>query len=303
MQNESKGRESGSRKAALIIDASPSVSGVLRDVLDGSGWNTVRVATNVAALAAVEANQYDVIVTSEKTSAAEGVELLRKIRRIHPHTRMIILAQEGTPGDVIAAIREHAFSYFTEPFAADELAAMLQAAMEAPSWDDGIEVISAKPDWIRVKARCDMETADRLLRFLREIGESLPEDERRSVAQAFREIFLNAIEHGGHFDSNQWVEIGYIRTRRAVCCRIEDPGPGFSLDQVPHAAIANPADDPLRHVAHRDSKGLRSGGFGVLLARELVDELIYGEKGNEVVLIKYIDTARPLEEGKAAEAS
>ena len=64
---------------------------------------------------------------------------------------------------------------------------------------------------------------------------------------------------------------------------------GFTLDEIPHAAIANPADDPLRHLQHREAKGLRPGGFGVLLAQRLVDELVYSEQGNEVVLIKYLD--------------
>jgi hypothetical protein len=34
--------------------------------------------------------------------------------------------------------------------------------------------------------------------------------------------------------------------------------------------------------------GLRPGGFGILLTRNIIDELIYGEMGNEVVLIKYL---------------
>jgi len=34
---------------------------------------------------------------------------------------------------------------------------------------------------------------------------------------------------------------------------------------------------------------LRPGGFGMLLAKKLVDDLIYNEKGNEVVLVKYLD--------------
>jgi anti-sigma regulatory factor (Ser/Thr protein kinase) len=40
---------------------------------------------------------------------------------------------------------------------------------------------------------------------------------------------------------------------------------------------------------YREAQGLRPGGYGVLLARELVDELIYDEKGNDVLLIKYLD--------------
>jgi anti-sigma regulatory factor (Ser/Thr protein kinase) len=74
-----------------------------------------------------------------------------------------------------------------------------------------------------------------------------------------------------------------------VMCRVKDPGEGFSLDEISHAAIANPEEDPIRHVVHREAKGLRPGGYGVLLAQKLVDELIYNEKGNEVLLVKYVD--------------
>jgi len=76
-------------------------------------------------------------------------------------------------------------------------------------------------------------------------------------------------------------------------CRVKDPGEGFSLEEIQHAAIANPPDDPIRHQAYRDAQGLRPGGFGVLLARHLVDELLYTEKGNEVLLIKYLDSSWP----------
>ena len=69
---------------------------------------------------------------------------------------------------------------------------------------------------------------------------------------------------------------------------MKDPGEGFSLDEVSHAAIMNPASDPIRHAAIREKQGLRPGGFGILLTQKIIDELIYGEMGNEVVLIKYL---------------
>ncbi len=78
-----------------------------------------------------------------------------------------------------------------------------------------------------------------------------------------------------------------------VTCRIADPGPGFKLDDIPHAAVANPADDPVRHMAVREEQGLRPGGFGILLAQQLVDQLIYGEDGNEVLLVKYLSPQKP----------
>src|ERR1700747_2197333 len=115
---------------------------------------------------------------------------------------------------------------------------------------------------------------------------------RQRRGHGFREILLNAMEYGGKFQPNQYVEISYVRAKHMVMCRVKDPGEGFSLDEISHAAIANPEEDPIRHVVHREAKGLRPGGYGVLLAQKLVDELIYNEKGNEVLLVKYIDRPR-----------
>ena len=42
----------------------------------------------------------------------------------------------------------------------------------------------------------------------------------------------------------------------------------------------------------REQKGLRPGGFGILTVQANVDELIYNEKQNEVVFVKYLDSTR-----------
>ena len=44
----------------------------------------------------------------------------------------------------------------------------------------------------------------------------------------------------------------------------------------------------LRAAMHRDHVGLRAGGFGILIARQIVDELVYNERGNEVLLIRHL---------------
>jgi DNA-binding NtrC family response regulator len=80
--------------------------------------------------------------------ATEGLNIQR-IRSARPHVRLIILTDEWTPGDVILAMREGAFSYFAAPFQASALAEMVRAAMAPPCWDDGIEILSATPNWVR----------------------------------------------------------------------------------------------------------------------------------------------------------
>ncbi len=279
-------------KNALVVGTDPEIGTLLLNVLKSGSWVVRTVRDNLAALAISRVRTFDLIVTSDQTSGREDIELLRQIRLVHPHTRLIILTGESTPQDVITAMRERAFSYFTRPFSLDTLAEMIRIATEGPCWDDGIEVVSGTPELIRILARCDVKTADRLVQFLDEVAE-LPDPEKHQVAMAFREMLLNAIEHGGQLDPNKYVEIEYVRARQMVTCHITDPGPGFTLDEIPHAAIANPADDPVRHLALREEQGMRPGGFGVLLAQKLVDELIYGQDGNEVLLVKYLDSARP----------
>jgi anti-sigma regulatory factor (Ser/Thr protein kinase) len=141
---------------------------------------------------------------------------------------------------------------------------------------------------VRLCVRCDIVAANRLIQFFREASD-LPDAETEEVAAAFREILLNAMEHGGKFDATQHVEVSYVRTRRMVLCKVKDPGTGFSLEELKHSAVANPPDQPFLHMAERESRGMRPGGFGILMSKKLVDDLIYNDKGNEVLLIKYLD--------------
>ena len=99
---------------------------------------------------------------------------------------------------------------------------------------------------------------------------------------------LNAMEHGAGFEPDQMIEVSAVRTKRAIVYYVKDPGPGFSLEQLPHAAVSNPPDDPLAHAEKRAELGLRPGGFGLLIARKVVDEFLYSEKANEVLLIKHV---------------
>jgi DNA-binding response OmpR family regulator len=233
------------QKTALLVASGGDVDELLTNVLASEGWNIQRVVDNQHILALARAKPFDLIVTGKETRVAEDVELLRKIRSARPHVRLIILTDKFTPGDVISAMREGAFSYFSAPFETSELAEMVRAAMAEPCWDDGIEVLSGTPEWVSLTARCDLATADRLVQFLHGVRDpSIPEAEKDQVIFAFKEILINAMEHGGHFDTSQHVEISFIRARRAIACRVKDPGKGFSLEELRHAALGRSPDEP-----------------------------------------------------------
>ena len=89
---------------------------------------------------------------------------------------------------------------------------------------------------------------------------------------------------------SSWVSssVGFVLPREA-------PGHGFRRDVVPHAAIGNAPDQPTHHIGVREQLLMRPGGYGILSARGYVDQLIYNEAGNEVLLIKYLPPVDVLE--------
>ena len=282
---EDSGKRLARQKIVLVIGGHSKVVPAVRETLPD--WEIAHADNNREALVLLRERPYDLVLTDEETKGREDVELLRQIRLIRPHTRLIILTNESTPLDVIGAMRERAFSYFSEPYSMNTFADMVRLATTSPVWDEGIEILAATEQWIRLLARGDLSTADRLMQFIHEVSD-LPAEEKQAVGLSFREMLMNAIEHGAHFDPAQLVEISYVRAKHMVMCRVKDPGPGFNLEEMRHAAANNPPDDPLAHVQVRKHQGLRAGGFGILLAQNAIDELIYSEQGNDVLLIKYL---------------
>ena len=272
----------------LVVDDDPAVHELLAAVLRRPDWRIDSAYDGLQGLARVEARAYDLVLTDVRMPGLNGLELLHRIHEIRPEIKVMVMTAESTPANIVRAIREQAFSYFSKPFSPSAVADMITQAVNTRHWQDDIEVLSAAAEWISLRLRCKMETADRLIQFVREMEMDLPPDERENIAAAFRELLMNAIEHGGESDPQKRVQVICVRTSRAIIYLIQDPGKGFSFDEIDHAAIANPPDEPARHLEIRAERGVRPGGFGILLTRNLVDELIYSEKGNEVLFIKYL---------------
>jgi two-component system, OmpR family, response regulator len=125
--------------------------------------------------------------------------------------------------------------------------------------------------------------------FLKRAISDLGDDLGEQLVLAVDELLRNAIEHGNSAaGASAMVEFTCLRTPRMIQFQIKDSGPGFSMGDAAHAAINNPPEEPLRHTQYRSEKGMRPGGFGIMLVKQIADELIYNEAGNEVVLVKYL---------------
>ena len=272
----------------LVVDDDKTTRLVLRRVLTSAGFSTAVAKDGLEALKAIDGETFDLMLLDVWMPRMNGLELLAKLRTAKNRPRVVVMTSDDAPETLLKAVREQAFKYVHKPVESAALIDTVQDALAAPETPP-IEVVSARPEWVELLVPCTREAAGRLETVMAHLDANLAPDVRESIAYAFRELLLNAVEWGGKLDPSRTVRIACLRANRMLMYRIADPGTGFDIEQLPHAAIGQPADDPIAHMHVREAKGIRPGGFGLLTVRASVDELLYNEQRNEVVFIKYLD--------------
>jgi CheY-like chemotaxis protein/anti-sigma regulatory factor (Ser/Thr protein kinase) len=270
----------------LIADDDRVTRHLLRKVLQGAGFAVTLARDGADALARLRDTRVDVVLLDIWMPRMSGLDVLARLRARKRRPKVIVMTSDDAPATLLEAVRQEAVEYVHKPVEPLELLRLVRSVLEEAE-PPRIEVVSARPEWLELVAPCTREAAERVHTVVARLDTDLDPDVRDSVGFAFRELLINAVEWGGKLDPSRKVRISYLRGRRMVLYRIADPGPGFRIEELAHAAIAHP-DSPTDHVLVREEKGLRPGGFGLLMVRESVDELIYNEKRNEVVFIRYL---------------
>jgi CheY-like chemotaxis protein/anti-sigma regulatory factor (Ser/Thr protein kinase) len=278
----------------LVVEDEQALRDLLVHVLSEDGFTVASAEDGIAALELLRKGKFDLVLLDIWMPRMNGLEVLatlkQKSEQNHtPLPKVIVVTADNTPETLLTSIREQAYQYVNKPFSTRSVLELVKRVLSGAPEAAAIEVISARPNWVELLLPCDHESAERIQSFMTTLGADLPEEMRQSVGQAFRELLLNAIEWGGGLDPSRKVRISYLRAERMLLYRIADPGPGFKFEGLTHAAVSNPPEDPVRHLVMREKKHIRAGGFGIMLTRASVDEVIYNEAQNEVVLVKYLD--------------
>jgi anti-sigma regulatory factor (Ser/Thr protein kinase) len=270
----------------LLIGNHPEIRRGIETSQTLADCEIVTAAGNVDAVHTVRTRAIDVVVTDPDTPMHDDLALVDELRASRPGLKAIVLAPAAAPAEFIAAVRSHVFACFVAPFEMTDVADMTKRAIETVDWRDGISLVSGLPNWISLTVTCQLVTAERLVHFMNEFQRELAEDDRDSLMTAFREMLMNAMEHGAGFDPEKVVNVTAIRTERAIVYHFRDPGTGFTPAQLERKALPDTEADAITLIERRIEQGLRPGGFGILVAKQFVDEMFYNERGNEVLLIK-----------------
>jgi CheY-like chemotaxis protein/anti-sigma regulatory factor (Ser/Thr protein kinase) len=270
----------------LIVDDDQGTRHLIRAMLSRGGYQTAMAKDGADALRILRTKRFDLVLLDVWMPRMTGLELLERLQQRKSRPRIVIMTSDDAPETLLKAVRRQAFTYLPKPVEPPVLLEAVRDALSGPE-PPPIEVVSARPEWVELVVPCTRDAVERLQGVMARLDADLPKPLEEKIAYAFRELLLNAIEWGGKLDPSRKVRIACLRSDRLLMYRIADPGQGFDIDKLPHAAVGQPL--PTAHVEVREKKGIRPGGFGLLTVRGSVDELIYNEKRNEVVFVTYLE--------------
>ena len=180
----------------LVVDDDRASRHLTESLLKREGWLVTGAKDGVEALELLDKQRFEVMLLDVWMPRMNGLELLEKLRSLPHRPRVVLMTSDDTPATVLKAVRDQAFTYMHKPVEPGRLIETVQNAIAAPETRP-IEVVSARPEWVELVVPCTREAVDRLQGVMATMDTDLPQDHRDTIAYAFRELLLNAVEWGG----------------------------------------------------------------------------------------------------------
>lgn len=114
----------------LIVEDEPHMRQLMGMHLRADGHTMVAVSTVKESLAALEAQEFDAIVTDQRLPDGEGLEILNALAQSGSATAVIVVTAYGSVELAVETMRKGAFDFLTKPFSTDNLKAVVQRAAE-----------------------------------------------------------------------------------------------------------------------------------------------------------------------------
>jgi two-component system, OmpR family, response regulator len=277
-------------RTVLVVDDERDTNDILANLVQARGFEPIQVFWGAQALATISERRPDIILLDVMLPDVDGFELCDQLKRSR-ETNLIPVVMVTALQDAhhrATGVRVGANGYLIKPFTPAQLYEMMDAAL---AWHDEHQERGTTGEII-FDVRSELTYLSQASDMLADLFAHTPLTDRhlKDLKQAVMEMGGNAIEWGHRKNADLVLRITYRIDPTSVTLIIKDQGPGFNPRNLPHAASD---DDPIGHIEIRNELGLREGGFGIMLARGLVDQFRYNKAGNEVTLVKHFDAQKP----------
>jgi two-component system response regulator HydG len=115
---------------ALIVDDEPGLADALGAVLRKAGFEVAVCLSGPDALAALDAADFDVVLTDLRMRAMDGLELCARVHANRPGLPVVVMTGFGSMDAAVGAIRAGAYDFVTKPVENETLVLALRRAVK-----------------------------------------------------------------------------------------------------------------------------------------------------------------------------
>ena len=148
------------RIGVLVVDDDPDCREFLGNVLDREGVRTVLAGSGQQALALLESEPTEILFVDLLMPGMDGLELLRRARRIRPHVSAVVVSGKAKVDSCIDALRLGVCDYLTKPFTPQAIRTALSLALERWRCLGGRVAPQPQTPWATDPAHGDREADD-----------------------------------------------------------------------------------------------------------------------------------------------
>ncbi|RKY26230.1 MAG: response regulator [Planctomycetota bacterium] len=227
------------KNVLLFVDDEANILAALKRVFRKSGYEIHTASSGQEGLEILEQLPVDLVMSDQRMPGMTGVEFLKKVKELYPHTIRIILSGYSEIGTITSAINEgEVFRFVSKPWNDEELKQTIEHSLEQRKLRKQNELLLKKVSEQNEKLRILNEDLERLVRertgelaMTQKILENLPVsvigvDEEKTVAyvnKAAREIWrdkgipLMGVTVGRVFDESVEDIVEQARTEGRLC--------------------------------------------------------------------------------------
>jgi DNA-binding NtrC family response regulator len=114
----------------LVVDDEPMVCLSLTNWLEEENYSAKAVEDGPKAVAAFREENWDVVLLDLRMPGMDGMEVLKQIKEISPHTVVIMMTAYASIQSAVQAMKEGAYDYIVKPLDVDQLSLMLKRIVE-----------------------------------------------------------------------------------------------------------------------------------------------------------------------------
>ena len=270
---------------------------------DGGGFTLLYAADGREALAIIQREAPDLVLTDLQMPEINGLELVEAIRRDFPALPVVLMTAHGSEEIAVAALQKGAASYVAKRNLARDLVETVDNVLKLANTVRGQrEVLSCL-----VEAQYRYVLSNDLSLLLPLIGhfqdgmtqlKIVDKRELLRVGTALFEVLVNAIEHGNLEIRSEQRETGERGGSRRLTEQRRRQAPyqdrrvyvtaSFSASEAVFVVRdEGPGFDPSLLPDPTDPANLeKASGRGLLLVRTFMDDVAFNAAGNQITVVK-----------------